>query len=152
MIPESNIRAATIVSSCLEQKQQRQEEDELLGTRLALMRQLLASLSASRRALLAMDLAAIERGTREQFGLSGVLAEIVRGSRPCASDLTGELKRIESEVLQALRLHSALLVRMQRKIRVIANMLADPALNYSPGPERTQLWPHTLNSARAQQI
>jgi hypothetical protein len=147
MTPDAAIHAVTI-ASCLEQ----QAEGELLGMRMAVMRQLLASLSASRTALLAMDLAAIEHGTREQFGLSGALGEIVRRSRPCAFALAGELKPIESEVLQALRLHSALLVRMQRKIRVMANMLADRNLNYCPWPQRTGVWGHALNSARGQRI
>jgi hypothetical protein len=52
---------------------------ELERTRLALMRELQASLLASRKALLALDLAAIGQGTREQVELSRKLGRNIGG-------------------------------------------------------------------------
>ncbi|MGA8837765.1 MAG: hypothetical protein WB538_19200 [Candidatus Sulfotelmatobacter sp.] len=128
---------------------------ELERTRLALMRQLQASLLASRNALLALDLAAIGQGTREQVELSlrlgeniGILATSAvrigrliepRPASGCAAlapelepELTADLKRAELDVMQALRLQSALLARARAKLRVLANMLAGPSVNYGP--------------------
>jgi len=156
MIPDADTSAVT-------------QDNEPVRTRLVFMRQLLASLSASRKALLGMDLAAIEQGTREQSGLSRVLAEMVRSRRlsviqsctstqehaaglVCDSDPGGELKRTESEVMQALRLQSALLARVQRKMRVMANMLADPSLNYGPWLAQSVGLPHASDATRGQQI
>jgi hypothetical protein len=162
MTPDTDIRGAAASLGF-------DPEEELGRRRLAWMRHLFASLSASRTALLAMDLPALERATREQFVLSRELATFVRETRPSSayvrdsllvhapdakheSTLTGELRRVESDVVQALLLQSALLVRMQRKIRVMANMLADRSLNYGPGPERSGAWPRTLTEAQGQQV
>lgn len=125
---------------------------------MALMRQLQASLSGSRTALLTLDLGAIEQGTREQVELSRRLAEDPRQASPGAGRVTlgadedhalrvtagfqeleatlleaalrEELERSEREVLQALRLQSALLERARRKLRVLSNMLAGPGVDY----------------------
>jgi len=120
---------------------------------LPLLRQLEASLCHSRTALLVLDLAGIERETREQVGLSQkIAAEIRRGTestarvgereverRPSASaerapEMPEELARIISRVLQALSLQVALLARARGKLRVLANMLADPSVAYGPLP------------------
>jgi hypothetical protein len=127
---------------------------EALRPRLALMLRMQASLFGSRTALLALDLAGIEQGTREQVELSLKLEEeIGRGGAPAAnvktltrhgaagfttrapkleSELEKELRRCEHEVLQALRLQSALLVRARSKLRVLSNMLAGTSVNYGP--------------------
>jgi len=99
------------------------------------MRELEASLAGSRKALLALDLEDIERGTRDQVGLiraletTGTSAEAssLRGLPPSMAE---ELRRCEAGVLQEARLQAALLARAQRKLRILANMLADPSLSY----------------------
>jgi len=123
--------------------------------RLQLLRDLEASLGGSRQALLALDLAGIEQGTREQVGLVRELqkypemrmprprlgqtgkrreggtqetgAEVPTWSREMAEDV----RRCEEAVLQAARVQAALLARARRKLRILANMLAGPSLNYS---------------------
>jgi len=120
---------------------------ELLPDRLAVMRELEASLQGSRKALLALDLA-IERGTREQVRLIRELEMVLRrptassaiGRQPaedaaqglpaCAPELEEELRRCESRVRDGARLQAALLARARSKLRVLANMLADPSVTY----------------------
>jgi len=95
----------------------------------------------------ALDLDGIEAGTREQVGLSQQLESQIRlrlGDATAAAraqtgsaknrppDLAEELSRSEDEVLRALRLQSALLARARHKLLVLANMLADPTMNYGP--------------------
>jgi hypothetical protein len=123
---------------------------------LPLLRQLEASLCHGHSALLALDLGGIERETREQVGLSRKIAgEIRRGTESTASvwetevetrasasaerapEMPEELARVISRVLQALRLQTALLARARGKLRVLANMLADPSVTYGPLPART---------------
>ena len=127
--------------------------------RLKLLRELEASLRGSRQALLALDLAGIEQGTREQVGLVRELQRFpepwmkmpgpgarleqrsegreneTRGTgtseRPAWSrEMAAEVRRSEEAVLQAARVQAALLARAQRKLRILANMLAGPTLNY----------------------
>ncbi len=128
--------------------------DERARSALTLVHELEASLHASRKALLALDLAGIERETREQVRsirkLEGVLASSmvprVRGS--CVtkerefvcpenspepeSELEEELRRSCHRVLEAARLQAALLARSRTKLRVLANMLAGQSVNYGP--------------------
>ena len=119
--------------------------------RLQLLRELEASLSGSRRALLALDLAGIEQGTREQVGLVRELERFpereMQIPRPaqelkkrmqesgevptCSQEVAEEVRRCEQSVLQAARVQAALLARARRKLRILANMLAGPSLNYS---------------------
>ncbi len=128
----------------------RQEADQRVRNRLALMNQLQASLSASRTALLALDLSGMELGTREQVGLGRRLEADFRPSiepggcenssagnwvdalTACDPKLADALGQSQREVLQALRVQSALLARAQRKLCVLANVLADPSVNYGP--------------------
>lgn len=118
---------------------------ELAPTRLTLMRQLQASLAQSCKALLALDLAGIERGTREQVGLSQELAEgFARAGRELGGDEGEELRQNELGVLQALRLQSALLARARCKLRVLANMLAGPSASYGPPRSRADARPHAF--------
>jgi hypothetical protein len=128
--------------------------DEGARSALALIGELEASLRASRKALLALDLAGIERETREQVRsirkLEGVLARSmaprVRGScmaKDRAPLHSGnppelepgpeeELRRSCHRVLEATRLQAALLARARTKLRVLANMLAGQSVNYGP--------------------
>jgi hypothetical protein len=121
---------------------------------LTLIGELEASLHASRKALLALDLAGIERETREQVrsirNLEDVLARSmaprVRGiwaakdrALGCSgnppeleSELEKELRRSCHRVLEATRLQAALLARARTKLRVLANMLAGQSVNYGP--------------------
>lgn len=128
------------------QPDQSGEVKELPGAWLGLMRDLEASLARSRRALVALDLAAIEAGTQEQRCLSQKLGgERPRGLSPQGIDPRGidsreidpevrtpEMVQIENAVMQALRLHAALLSRAQRKLDVLRNTLAGPVWNYGP--------------------
>lgn len=133
-----------------------------MKTHLALMGQLEASLLGSRKALLALDLAGIERGTREQIVLAAEMAALLRrdfapsaqqsplvehlaehsseaGSLSLPGGATGlqeELRKSESRVLRAARLQAALLVRARGKLRVLANVLAGPSIDYGPLLER----------------
>jgi hypothetical protein len=118
--------------------------------RLKLLRELEASLRGSRQALLALDLAGIEQGTREQVGLVRELQRFPEplmkmpgpglrnetqgtgaSERPAWSrEMAAEVRHSEQAVLQAARVQAALLARAQRKLRILANMLAGPSLNY----------------------
>jgi hypothetical protein len=129
--------------------------NELLRTRLELMRQLEASLQRSRKALLALDLAGIERGTGEQVNLVQEFESVLRRSTapPAigrqsaeegglglpvhASELARELRRSENRIREAARLQAALLARARSKLRVLANMLAGPSVTYGPLPARS---------------
>ncbi|MFZ1008603.1 MAG: hypothetical protein WAN65_17310 [Candidatus Sulfotelmatobacter sp.] len=126
--------------------------------RLQLLRELEASLNGSRQSLLALDLAGIEQGTREQVGLvreiqrfperemhmprpgrketrerpEGGTQETSGSERSAWSrEMAEEVRRCEQSVLQAARVQAALLARARRKLRILANMLAGPSLNYS---------------------
>jgi hypothetical protein len=128
--------------------------------RLQLLRELEASLGGSRQALLALDLAGIEQGTREQVGLVRELQRYSEremqmprptlektgerlGGRKGKTQETGaevptwsqemaeDVRHCEEAVLQAARVQAALLARTRRKLRILANMLAGPSLNYS---------------------
>ncbi len=116
---------------------------EPLRGRRALLCELEASLEGSRKALLALDLAAIERGTREQEGLLGEFDVALRqGMKGAAQALEPEpepepepeeeLRRSGNRILEAARLQAALLARAQCKLRVLANMLAEPSVTYGP--------------------
>lgn len=123
--------------------------------RLALLRALLASLCESHQALLELDLAGIERGTREQVVLSRKLAEDFRqGGIWLAKErrLAEEIRQSEHEVWRAARGQAALLARVQGKLRVVANMLADPSVNYGPLLARSGAWPHTFHGKRGGEI
>jgi hypothetical protein len=120
---------------------------------LPLLLQLEASLYNSRTALLALDLAGIERETREQIILSQkIAAKVRRGSESTsrmrqteverrastsaggAPEIPDEMARTVSRVFEALRLQAALLARARGKLRVLANMLVDPSVTYGPLP------------------
>lgn len=121
---------------------------QLLGSRLELMSRLGASLDRSRQALLALDLAGIERGTREQEGLVREFESVLRRGRALAFDvkaaardetfalavatLQQELQSGAVMVRDAALLQAALLVRMQGKLRVLRNMLAGTTALYLP--------------------
>lgn len=170
MNSDESISAATLSGDVL-----LRHEQELL-MRLVLMRQLLASLSGSREALLALDLKGIEQGTREQIGLSVKLAEnIAQAKRKSSAEhglslepmyeiepeikprmrverMREELRQSQLGVLQALRLQSALLVRAQWKVRVLSNMLAGPSVNYGPPFARQSELLHGFRFARGGEI
>jgi hypothetical protein len=119
--------------------------DEPVRACLALMGELEASLERSRKALLAQDLAGIERGTGEQVGLLEAIDAAVRRSvTPCTTwkqtrglsasspGLEEELRHSRDRIMEAVRLQAALLARARSKLRVLANMLADPSVDYGP--------------------
>jgi len=108
-------------------------EDDLVRCQLGLMAELEASLDASRKALLALDLAGIELGTREQIGLLRNLEAVRQRSRlACPAELEHETRRCGHRILQAALLQSALLARARAKLRVVANMLAGQSVTYGP--------------------
>jgi hypothetical protein len=121
--------------------------------RLALMEGLRASLGHSHQALVGLDLAGIEQGTREQLILIRSLASELRQAQAAetqaaetqvpetrlASDgweLAQELRRSAVKVVEAARLQAALLRRAQHKLVVMANMLAGAERDYGPPPLR----------------
>jgi hypothetical protein len=115
---------------------------------ISLMRELEASLHASRKALLALDLAGIENGNRQQVQLIRELGRLLRrspatvpGQQPMrnrvpwpapSTEVESELRQCCSQVLEAARLQAALLVRARAKLRVLANMLAGRSATYGP--------------------
>jgi hypothetical protein len=123
-------------------------EEDIAAARLSLMKRLQASLAGSHLALLTLDLAGMEKATSEQASLARDLRMLLvraeaghqnpgkrnqRLKRPGVKpERMSELGRSESCVLQALRLHSALLRRAQYRLRVITNTLAGPTSDYSP--------------------
>ena len=124
-------------------------EEERLRTRLILMGELEASLQASLKALLALDLANIENETRHQIGLIREFDAQLQASRAAAAreksaepgscgaqvavpELEETLVRSQKRILDALRLQAALLARARCKLRVLANMLAGPSGPYGP--------------------
>ncbi|MFZ0774294.1 MAG: hypothetical protein WCA49_23760 [Candidatus Sulfotelmatobacter sp.] len=150
MLPEDSIPGAAIPPESALQR-----ADERVRIRLALTRDLQASLSASHKALLALDLRGIERGTSEQVGLSRKLAEDLRRGRVSPARekrLAEELRQSEREVWQAARLQAALLARAQCKLRVLSNMLADPSVNYGPLLTRSGAPPHASHFKRGGEI
>jgi hypothetical protein len=126
-----------------------EREEELLRARQVLMAKLEASLQGSRKALLALDLPQIECETGDQIGLILEFGALLRRCKACAAadrsaeprapglrtpflELEEELERSQNRILDALRLQAALLTRTQRKLRVLANMLAGPTVSYGP--------------------
>src|SRR5271167_1530878 len=104
--------------------------DEPVLACVAWMGELEASLEGSRKALLALDLAGIERWTSEQLGLIRKL-EAMRwpqredepgGFGVLAPELEQELRRSGNRILGAARLQASLLARAQSKLRILANM------------------------------
>jgi len=99
--------------------------------RLAVMRELEASLLGSRKAVLSLDLDGIERETREQMVLVAKLAALspLEALTP-ANAVYQQLRQCELRTLQAGRVQAALLARLRSKLRVLANVLAGPGVNY----------------------
>jgi hypothetical protein len=122
--------------------------ERCLRERVELMRRLSDNLCRSRQAVVALDLAAIEHGTREQAALSLRLASLIRRmeggfsafARGTKTEDSGhnlvalgcQLRMMEGEVMQALRVQAALLERAQYKLRVLGNALAGSNVNYGP--------------------
>jgi hypothetical protein len=148
MVPDDSIYETAILSGGTLDR-----VDAAVRGRLALMRALHSSLCAGHTALVELNLQGIECGTQEQVVLSRKLAEDVRQENPspagprsgqyrsagfagCTPRLAEELRQSEREVLQGLRLQAALLARAQSKLRVLANMMADPGIDYGPLLER----------------
>jgi hypothetical protein len=119
----------------------RSADEAALGSRLALMSRLETSLKAGLRALLALDLAGVERCTRELNSLGSELTALLKDAATAervgagdALEIGRELGRTQARILDAIRLQSAVLKRAQAKLRVLANMLADPSAAYTLPP------------------
>ena len=95
---------------------------------LELLGELAASLQSSQNALLSRDLAAIERGTREQKQLQQALWEAQAEAR--AKDQPKYAA--EFRVLQLARVQLALLARAQRNLHALSHLLAGPGASYRP--------------------
>jgi hypothetical protein len=127
-------------------------EVEIAHTGLTLVAELEASLADSQKALLALDLAGIERGTREQALLGRnlealvlrtrriVTVELARGKErplappsPTPEELSG-LRAAANGVLQSIRVQAALLTRAQRALRIRAHRVAGIGATYGPFP------------------
>lgn len=157
----------------------RQRSAEQARVRLAIMGELHTSLLASCEALLALDLAGIMRGTREQVGLSAQLAREMGQETQCAvqdkppaqnqpapyfaagssalnakkrAEITEELKQSQDRLWQALRLQSAILARARAKLRVLANAVAGPSVNYGPPPVHSGARRHAPDCRRGGEI
>ena len=118
-------------------------EDEFRRSCITLFCELETSLEGSRKALLALDLASLESGTREQAGLIMRFEPLWRqreeyrtfiepaNIKPAnASAWQAELTHCAHRVREATRVQAALLARAQAKLRVLGNMLAGPSATY----------------------
>jgi len=123
-----------------------------------LLNALQGSLAASQSALLRRDLAALEQCTREQFGLCGELRGVLQDKFSDTTSYIGQaterlpkaVARIESRfspdlhsqelaLRQALRVYLAVLARSRHQLRVLANMLAGPSIEYgAPSNQASQ--------------
>ncbi|HTU40735.1 MAG TPA: hypothetical protein VMF10_03435 [Candidatus Aquilonibacter sp.] len=122
---------------------------ELAGPLLATMAALEASLGGSREALISLDVAALVSRNREQLLLSRKLRPILdrargeigeidvpSGTSEGSKELRHERRQIEqvqmaaNRIIFAIRIQSALLVRLRTKLQVMANMLAGPGAFY----------------------
>jgi hypothetical protein len=107
-------------------------------SRLILLQKMEASLVGSHRALAALDLAAIEQGSRDQSMLCRSFALEMRWMAAAGEadatevpELVRKLSHSAWNVLRAARLQAALLKRAQGKLHVMANMLAGSERNYA---------------------
>lgn len=161
MVQDDSISATALASADALERVALERVENSSRRRLALMRQLQASLAGSRKALLELDLAGIGRGTGEQIELNRMLAEEIQRDREpsaipkretfkkeCASGTEEELRQSERDVLHALRLQAVLLARMRSKLCVLANMLADRSVNYGPLLEQNGVLPHAFRGHR----
>jgi hypothetical protein len=126
--------------------------DALIAVR-GLMVELETSLDCSRQALLALDLAGIERQTDEQVELIRKLEKFLPKGMPAPASVRHseedarsarsvlsafmpvaeeEVRRNANRIAEAARLQAALLRRAQCKLRIMANMLAGPSVTYGP--------------------
>ena len=119
----------------------------LAEVRLGLLRDLEASLETTQKAVLARDLVGLGQGTHEQIRLHQALETVLdrtyaRIGGPadgpwrlrCEPCLAAELHASAMRVLHLGRVQAALLVRAQRSLRMISNLLAGPESSYSPTP------------------
>jgi hypothetical protein len=83
---------AALIFSSVPAEEALDRREEPMRTHRTLMDQLEASLAGSRQALLALDLAGIERGTREQVVLAGEIEAALRRAiaRPAAPRASAE--------------------------------------------------------------
>ena len=114
-----------------------EKSDTWRRTRLRGMAELEASLERSRKALVALDLTGIESQTEEQAVLVRQFDELIEEGlrmqtcrRSAAEDEEARLNA--TRIVDAVRLHAALLTRAQQKLRVLSSMLAGPSLTYGP--------------------
>jgi hypothetical protein len=127
---------------------------------VAVLVELEASLQASQAALLARDLAQVERSTSEQLRLQRALEILwprdgigVPESDPA---LAGELRSTQMRVLHLVRTQAALLRRAQLWLRTVSNMLAGPEAIYLPlscnpaGPS-AELLPGCIHKGRGEE-
>jgi hypothetical protein len=129
---------------------------------LDLLQKLEESIVRGCEAMLKLDLEGIENGTREQLHLlqefAGVGPQFAKAARSPAksSSETAEqgaadarlVKAAALRVIHATRLQLALLARAQRKLRVLAHMLAGPGACYLP-PSRGEARVAGSDSCRA---
>jgi hypothetical protein len=111
------------------------------------MEQLETSLLRSRNAVLDLNIKRIEQGTYEQKDITNRLEGLLRQTgfrvgcqeglpgavfQACERGLLAEIKQRQNSIQEITRLLAALLSRQQRKLRVIASMLAGPTALYGP--------------------
>lgn len=125
---------------------------------LALLRELEASLEVTQKALLARDLAGFDEGMREQLRLLRACATGYGGDRthspdilanrisslPLEPPLAAEMRATAFRVLQLGRVQQVLLVRAERSLRMLTNLLAGPASMYSPAPRPSASLPSVV--------
>jgi hypothetical protein len=94
--------------------------------RLALLADLESSLRSTEQAILARDVAGLERATDEQANLHRRLVLLpVHGS-----PFSAAVMEAQRRVLQLGQVESALLERAQQRLRMLANWLAGPEAEY----------------------
>src|ERR1700722_11271022 len=120
--------------------------DYTIQSSMALLHELEESLKASQRALLALDVAATERCTREQVRLRRGLEALLRNPDSTAtislrekvrpelnlSPQLYELRAAGKRVQHLARVQTALLRHSQQFLCVLANCVAGPGVGYGP--------------------
>jgi len=101
-----------------------------------LLLQLEISLRISQQALLSRNLNELESQSAVQLCLRNTLSECLRHS--CGDDL--ELSALSARLLQNGRIQVALLLRAQRSLRVLSNILASSQMRYEARAAAPAIW------------
>jgi hypothetical protein len=138
--------------------------DTMVRARLALLRELESSLQSSQKALLARELAAIERGTDEQRRLLEALNDLVRATgcihsqqavgielaQVLHSPELAALRAAETRILHLGRVQLALLARARRFLNALSHFAHGPSASYIPPASASAAGPPSIHGVQTQ--